>query len=140
MSIIDSCQATDSTLVYCLVGYAVSLLIVSSIMGFLTRKVPDNFKESMHIFLCSLITLAVVSTFVPAMVLLPGKKQVFSMAIIVTLLALCVNCIIFIPKLITASQTASRQNTIMSHHSASAVIGRGDSDLQNKTHLTSSKV
>ena len=39
-----SCAPLDLTVVESLIGYVVILLVVSTIMGFKTRKLPENYK------------------------------------------------------------------------------------------------
>ncbi|XP_063683734.1 G-protein coupled receptor family C group 6 member A-like [Bolinopsis microptera] len=96
----SSCAPAHFTLVYFLIGYVLTILLIATVMGFKTRKLPENYKESLHIFMCSLITLALVLCYVPAMILIPGEKQVFSLSVIVAILSLMVNTTIFLPKII----------------------------------------
>ena len=93
------CAPGDFLITYVSVTYTICILVVSTIIGFLCRKIPDNFNESLHIFLCSLISLLLIASYLPAMVQLAGFNQVFSLACILTLISTIVNLIMFVPRI-----------------------------------------
>ncbi|KAL5259414.1 hypothetical protein ACHWQZ_G009751 [Mnemiopsis leidyi] len=93
-----SCGPLNFTLMFIGIVYAAVLLLVSSILGWGCRKLPDNFKESMHIFLSSLISLLLIAVYVPAMLTMAGFTQVSLLAGVITIICLTLNLVIFLPK------------------------------------------
>ena len=93
------CGPEDLRLIYVSIGYAGAQLLISTGFGWQCRKLPDNYKESMQIFLTSLICFMLVGFYVPAMVLLPGYTQIISLSLVLTLISLTVNVFLFSPKL-----------------------------------------
>ena len=93
------CGPSSLHLVYASIGFTAIQLIISTGFGWQCRKVPDNFKESIQIFLTYLICFLLVGCYVPAMVILPGYTQIISLAIVLTVIALTINVVLFVPKL-----------------------------------------
>ncbi|CAH1793706.1 unnamed protein product [Owenia fusiformis] len=60
----SSCSLPLWTLVAPL-GYNLLLIIITAFYGFQTRRLPDNFNESLHIFLCVCATLFLWLAFIP---------------------------------------------------------------------------
>lgn len=77
-----SCGPGSFTLMLGSIVYTGVLLLLSTVLGWDCRKIPDNFKESMHIFVCSLISLLLVTIYVPAMLTMAGFTQVRNVEIV----------------------------------------------------------
>ncbi|XP_063679824.1 uncharacterized protein LOC134815240 [Bolinopsis microptera] len=93
-----SCGPLNFTLMLISIVYAGILLLVSSMLGWDCRKLPDNFKESMHIFISSLISLLLIAVYVPAMLTMAGFTQVSLLAGVITIISVTLNLVIFMPK------------------------------------------
>ena len=78
MEVTKSCGPRNFLLMLLSIVYTGTLLLTSTFLGWACRKLPDNFKESMHIFISSVISLLLVVVYVPAMTTTAGFTQVSS--------------------------------------------------------------
>ena len=76
MEVTKSCGPGNFLLMLISIAYTGALLVTSTILGWDCRKLPDNFKESMHIFISSVVSLLLVVVYVPAMTIMAGFTQV----------------------------------------------------------------
>ena len=69
-----TCSQND-LLLYIPISYNIALILITAYLGYRTRKLPENFKETLNIFVCAASTLFLWISFFPVYNLLTSNYQ-----------------------------------------------------------------
>ncbi|KAL5271456.1 hypothetical protein ACHWQZ_G001922 [Mnemiopsis leidyi] len=102
-------------------GYVFFFMILSTIMSYRVRKLPSNFQEAKYVCLAQVISIIVLSAFVPAYFTSRGLWQTFSVGMASQICASSILILIFFKKVNIILLYPERNKVVLSRDSLKAV-------------------